>query len=249
MIGKLSRIMPYMLFRREVPALIDLVSVSKVYKTGGSPAVSDVNLHVERGEFIFLVGPSGAGKTTLIKLISREELPSSGRILFLGHDTSAYKPQELLRHRRRMGLVFQDFRLLKSKTIYENVALALEVTGRPPQEIKAKVPAILARVGLAGKEEAFPNELSGGEQQRAGIARAIVRDPLLILADEPTGNVDRETAWGLMELFEDINRGGTTVIIATHAWDLVDRMKKRVITLDKGRVIRDELQGSYSHAH
>jgi len=232
-----------------VPSLIDLFSVSKVYKSGGPPAISCVNLHVEQGEFIFLVGPSGAGKTTLIKLISREELPTSGRILFLNNDTAAYKPPELLRHRRLMGMVFQDFRLLKSKTIYENVALALEVTGRPPQEIKAKVPAVLARVGLAGKEEAFPSELSGGEQQRAGIARAIVRDPLLILADEPTGNVDPETARGLMELFEEINRGGTTVIIATHAWDLVERMKKRVIALDKGRIIKDERQGSFNHAH
>lgn len=241
--------MVYMLLRKEVPALIEIVSVSKIYKPGGLPAVSGVNLHVDRGEFIFLVGPSGAGKTTLIKLISREEIPTSGRIVFLNNNTTGYKPQELLRHRRRMGLVFQDFRLLKSKTIYENVALALEVTGRPLQEIKQRVPAALARVGLAGKEEAFPNELSGGEQQRAGIARAIVREPLVILADEPTGNVDRETARGLMELFEDINRGGTTVIIATHAWDLVDRLKKRVITLEKGRITRDELQGSYDHAH
>lgn len=229
--------------------LINMVSVSKVYKPGSAPAVSDVNLHIDQGEFIFLVGPSGAGKTTLIKLISREEMPTAGRIFFLDNDTTIYKEPELLRHRRRMGLVFQDFRLLKSKTVYENVALALEVTGRPPREIKERVPAALARVGLAGKEGSFPNELSGGEQQRVGIARAIVREPLVILADEPTGNVDRETAWGLMDLFETINQGGATVIIATHAWDLVDCLKKRVITLEKGQVIEDEQQGSYNHAH
>jgi cell division transport system ATP-binding protein len=229
--------------------LINMVSVSKVYKPGSAPAVSDVNLHIDQGEFIFLVGPSGAGKTTLIKLISREEMPTAGRIFFLDNDTTIYKEPELLRHRRRMGLVFQDFRLLKSKTVYENVALALEVTGRPPREIKERVPAALARVGLAGKEGSFPNELSGGEQQRVGIARAIVREPLVILADEPTGNVDRETAWGLMDLFETINQGGATVIIATHAWDLVDCLKKRVITLEKGQVIGDEQQGSYNHAH
>lgn len=241
--------MDYMQIWKEVPALINMVSVSKIYKPGGAPAVSEVNLQIDRGEFIFLVGPSGAGKTTLIKLISREELPTTGQIVFLNSNTTAYKPAELLRHRRRMGLVFQDFRLLKSKTVYENVALALEVTGRPPQEIKERVPAALARVGLAGKEDSFPNELSGGEQQRAGIARAIVREPLVILADEPTGNVDRETARDLMELFETINQGGTTVIIATHAWDLVDRLKKRVITLENGRITGDEQQGSYNHAH
>ncbi len=229
--------------------MIDFVSVSKVYKPGGIPAVSDINLHLGRGEFIFLIGPSGAGKTTLIRLISREETATAGQITFLDKNIAAYKPPELLLHRRRMGLVFQDFRLLNSKTVFENVSLALEVVGRPLQEIKEKVPAALARVGLAGKEKVFPNELSGGEQQRIGIARAIVREPLVILADEPTGNVDRDTGRGLMELFEDINKGGTTVVMATHAWDLVDSLKKRVITLEKGRITRDELQGSYGHAH
>jgi cell division transport system ATP-binding protein len=229
--------------------LIEMVSVSKVYKAGSRPAVSEVNLHVNQGEFVFLVGPSGAGKTTLIKLISREEMPTAGEIKFLGRETAAYKERQLLLHRRQMGLVFQDYRLLKSKTIYENVALALEVSGRPPQEIRRRVPAALARVGLAGKEGSFPDELSGGEQQRAGIARAIVREPLMILADEPTGNVDRETARGIMELFETINEGGTTVIIATHAWDMVDRLKKRVVSLEEGRIVGDEEQGSYGHVH
>lgn len=229
--------------------MIRMVSVSKVYQSGNVSALSDLSLHVGPGEFVFLVGPSGAGKTTLIKLVSREELPTGGRICFLDCDTASYNEPELLHHRRRMGLVFQDFRLLKSKTIFENVALALEVTGRPPREIRERVPSALARVGLAGKENFFPDELSGGEQQRAGIARAIVRNPLLILADEPTGNVDRETARGLMELFETINRDGTTVIIATHAWDLVDRLKKRVVTLDRGRITGDEERGSYDNAY
>lgn len=229
--------------------MIEIVSATKVYKTGSRPAVEEVDLHVGRGEFIFLVGPSGAGKTTLIKLISREELPTGGQIKFLGSNTAAYKERQLLLHRQQMGLVFQDFRLLKSKTIYENVALALEVSGRPPQEIKRRVPVALDRVGLAGKENSFPSELSGGEQQRAGIARAVVREPLVLLADEPTGNVDRETALGLMELFETINEDGTTVLIATHAWDMVDRLKKRVVTLEQGRVVGDELQGSYDRVH
>ncbi len=229
--------------------MIRMEAVSKTYRPGGTPALSELDLQIGRGEFVFLVGPSGAGKTTLIKLISREEMPTAGRIEFLENDTAAYREPELLQHRRRMGLVFQDYRLLKSKTIFENVALALEVVGRPPREIRERVPAALARVGLTGKENSFPDELSGGEQQRAGIARAIVRKPLLILADEPTGNVDRKTARGLMELFETINGDGTTVIIATHAWDMVDRLKKRVITLEKGWITGDEEQGSYGDVH
>ena len=229
--------------------LIDMVGVSKRYANSGEHAVEKVSLRVDPGEFVFLVGPSGAGKTTLIKLIFREQLPSSGRISFLGRDTGAYRPGELLLHRRRMGMVFQDFRLLKSKTVFENVAFALEVLGRPPGEIKDRVPAALEQVGIRGKEKAFPSQLSGGEQQRVGIARAIVKEPLVILADEPTGNVDRDTSWQIMELFEKINGQGTTVVIATHAWDLVDRMRKRVVALEKGLIIRDEKRGSYSHEH
>ncbi len=230
-------------------SLIELKRVSKSYNSCTQPAVADLSLQVNRGEFVFLVGPSGAGKSTLIKLVFREQTPSSGQITFEGRDLSSLKQKELLRHRRRIGMVFQDYRLLKQKTVYENVAFALEVIGRPAKEIRRKVPAALAEVGLTGKEKAFPAELSGGEQQRVGIARAIVKDPLLILADEPTGNLDRNNAMQLMELFETINRSGTTVIIATHAWDLVDRMKKRVVAMENGCLIRDEQRGSYGNEH
>ncbi len=229
--------------------MIEISQLTKSYNTSSCPAVSNVSLQICTGEFVFMVGPSGAGKSTLIKLIFREEVQNSGKILFLGRDTLTYKPRELLQHRRQMGMVFQDFRLLKTKTVFENVAFALEVVGRPQKEIRETVAAALSKVGLTGKEGSFPGELSGGEQQRVGIARAIVKNPLVILADEPTGNLDRETSWQLMELFEKINRSGTTVIIATHAWDLVDTMKKRVLALEKGRLTRDEQQGSYSDDH
>lgn len=226
--------------------MIEVNWLSKYYNNGEA-ALLNVNLKINSGEFVFIVGPSGAGKSTLIKMIFREELPSSGKIFFLGHDTSIYRQRELLKHRQRMGMVFQDFRLLKAKTVFENVAFALEVMGRPKKEIRQRVPAALDKVGLAGKGNSFPGELSGGEQQRVGIARAIVKNPLVILADEPTGNLDRETSGKLMELFEEINLNGTTVIVATHAWEQVDAMKKRVVALENGRLMRDEYRGSYSH--
>lgn len=229
--------------------MIDFKQATKLYPNRTQPAVSNVSLQVERGEFVFFVGPSGAGKSTLIKLIFREQALTSGEIKFEGRDLSRLKERELLSHRRKIGMVFQDYRLLKQKTVYENVAFALEVIGRSPKEIRSKVPAVLAEVGLAGKEKAFPTELSGGEQQRVGIARAIVKDPLVILADEPTGNLDRDNAWQIMELFETINRRGTTVIIATHALDMVEYMKKRVVAIENGRIVRDERQGAYSYEH
>ncbi|OEF97051.1 cell division ATP-binding protein FtsE [Desulfuribacillus alkaliarsenatis] len=229
--------------------MIDFKQASKLYSNRTQPAVSNISLQVDRGEFVFFVGPSGAGKSTLIKLIFREQALTSGEIKIEGRDLSILKESELLSHRRKIGMVFQDYRLLKQKTVYENVAFALEVIGRSPEEIRSKVPAVLAEVGLAGKEKAFPTELSGGEQQRVGIARAIVKDPLIILADEPTGNLDRDNAWQIMELFEAINRRGTTVIIATHALDMVEHMKKRVVALENGLIIRDERQGSYSYEH
>ena len=227
--------------------MIEIRQVTKVYNGSNAPALSDVSLEVERGDFVFLVGHSGAGKSTLIKLIFQEIKPTSGQVRFMGRDISVFKEGELLRHRRRIGMVFQDFRLLKQKTVFENVAFALEVVGESPRKIRQKVPIVLEKVGLTGKAGSFPSELSGGEQQRVGIARAIVKDPLIIMADEPTGNVDRDNSWQLMELFQEINRGGTTVIIATHAWDMVDRMQKRVISLEKGCLVRDEHRGSYSH--
>ncbi|EEG76825.1 cell division ATP-binding protein FtsE [Dethiobacter alkaliphilus] len=229
--------------------MIEIKEVSKHYNGSHAPALAGFSLQVEQGDFLFLVGPSGAGKSTLIKLIFREQTPSAGAVLFDGKSIADFKQNELLNHRRRIGMVFQDYRLLKQKTVYENVAFALEVIGSSPKEIRQKVPAAIEKVGLKGKENSFPTELSGGEQQRVGIARAIVKEPLMILADEPTGNLDRENARQLMSLFEDINREGTTVIIATHAWDMVDQMQKRVIALENGRLVRDEQRGSYGREH
>ncbi len=229
--------------------MISFQKVTKSYKESIKPALENLSLHIEEGEFVFLVGSSGAGKSTLIKLISREQLPTTGKIFFQNRNTENYKAGELLQHRRSIGLIFQDYRLLKQKTVYENVAFALEVLGRSPKEIRKKVPIALEEVGLIDKTNVLPSTLSGGEQQRVGIARAIVKDPLLLLTDEPTGNLDRDNAWQLMELFEKINRRGTTIIIATHAWDIVNRMKKRVIALDGGILLRDEKHGSYDYEH
>jgi len=226
--------------------LIELYNVSKVYESGVK-AVTDINLRIAKGEFVFLVGPSGAGKSTLTKLIFREQLPTTGQIFFRGRNILRFKGREVLQLRRQIGIVFQDFRLLPRKTVFENVAFALEVIGRPRKEIRRRVPVALAQVGLSGKEDAFPDQLSGGEQQRVGIARAIVKRPLVILADEPTGNLDPGTSREIMDLFEQINRDGATVIIATHAWDIVNRMRKRVVALENGRLVYDEEQGSYSH--
>lgn len=226
--------------------MIELYNVSKVYESGVK-AVTDINLRIAKGEFVFLVGPSGAGKSTLTKLIFREQLPTTGQIFFRGRNILRFKGREVLQLRRQIGIVFQDFRLLLRKTVFENVAFALEVIGRPRKEIRRRVPVALAQVGLSGKEDAFPDQLSGGEQQRVGIARAIVKRPLVILADEPTGNLDPGTSREIMDLFEQINRDGATVIIATHAWDIVNRMRKRVVALENGRLVYDEEQGSYSH--
>ncbi|MBE0465905.1 MAG: cell division ATP-binding protein FtsE [Candidatus Desulforudis sp.] len=226
--------------------MIQLYNVSKVYDSG-IPAVSDISIRIAKGEFVFLVGPSGAGKSTVTRLIFREQLPTTGQVFFRGKNVLRFGQRDILQLRRQIGMVFQDFRLLPRKTVFENVAFALEVIGRSRREIRERVPVALAQVGLQGKEEAFPDQLSGGEQQRVGVARAIVKKPLVILADEPTGNLDPDTSWELMGLFEQINRDGTTVLIATHAWDIVNRMRKRVIALENGRLVRDEEQGSYRH--
>lgn len=224
--------------------MIQLYNVSKVYENGVK-AVSDLSLHIKKGEFAFLVGPSGAGKSTLIKLICREVLPSRGQVMFNGKNILRMKPREVPYLRRKIGMVFQDFRLLPQKTAAENVAFALEITGTSNREIKRLVPAVLEQVGLKDKADLLPAQMSGGEQQRVGIARAIVNNPLMIIADEPTGNLDPDTSWEIMSLFQEINRRGTTILMVTHASDIVDNLKKRVIALHNGSIVRDEESGVY----
>jgi len=224
--------------------LIQLYNVTKIY-SNGVKALTDVTLRIRKGEFVFLVGPSGAGKSTLNKLLYREELPTRGQIILNGKNVIRMRAREVPYLRRKIGMVFQDFRLLPRKTVYENVAFALEVIGASDREIKRTVPAVLNMVGLAEKAGVFPDHLSGGEQQRVCVARAIVNNPVLIIADEPTGNLDPETSWELMKLFLEINRRGTTIIMATHAWEIVDAMKKRVIELSGGKIVRDEEEGAY----
>ncbi len=226
--------------------MIQLQNVTKVYQSGNK-ALSDVTLRIHKGEFVFLVGPSGAGKSTLTKLLYREELPSRGQIIFNGKNVVRMQPRDVPYLRRKIGMVFQDFRLLSQKTVYENVAFALEVIGSSNREIKKTVPAVLSMVGLTEKADVFPDHLSGGEQQRVCVARAIVNNPILIIADEPTGNLDPETSWELMKLFKEINRRGATIIMATHAWDIVDTMKQRVVELTGGKIVRDEEEGAYRY--
>ncbi|MEW5953755.1 MAG: cell division ATP-binding protein FtsE [Bacillota bacterium] len=226
--------------------MIQLYNVTVVYDNDVK-GLNDVTLQINKGEFVFLVGPSGAGKSTLIKLICREELPTRGQLIFNGRNLARLKNREVPYYRRRIGMVFQDFRLLPNKTVFENVAFAMEIAGASTREIKRAVPSVLSMVGLEKKAGAMPSQLSGGEQQRTCVARALVNNPALILADEPTGNLDPDTSWELMVLLRDINRRGTTILMATHAWDIVDAMKKRVIALSGGRVIRDEERGVYAH--
>lgn len=226
--------------------MINFYNVTKLYPNGVK-ALNDISLTINKGEFVFLVGPSGAGKTSLIKVLFREELPTRGQVLFKGKNIARLKGREIPYLRRKIGMVFQDFRLLPQKNVFENVAFAMEVTGASTREIKTRVPAVLERVGLLEKTRVFPSELSGGEQQRVCIARAIVNNPVVLIADEPTGNLDPDTAWGLMRLLEEINQSGTTVIMATHARDIVDAMKKRVVAMSGGRVTRDEESGVYDH--
>ena len=207
----------------------------------------DVTLSLDRGEFVFVVGPSGAGKTTLAKLIYREELPTRGQVIFNGKNTARLRPREVSLLRRQIGMVFQDFRLLPRKTVFENVALALEITGQPWREIKKRVPEVLERVGLLNKVKAFPHQLSGGEQQRVCLARALVNRPALVIADEPTGNLDAENARELIRLLLEANRDGTTVLMATHALDIVKVLQKRVIALNEGRLVDYAVQESYRY--
>lgn len=222
--------------------MIEFRDVCKTYGTG-TEAVHNANFKIEKGEFAFLIGGSGSGKSTLIKMILKEEEPTSGKIIINGKDTTYLKPSRVPYLRRSMGIVFQDFRLLPDKTVYENVAFAMHVVKATPKHIRRQVPMVLAQVGLSHKAKVFPNELSGGEQQRVALARAIVNNPSMLIADEPTGNLDPNTAWDIMRLLNDINLRGTTVVVATHAKDIVDRMHKRVIQVDNGNIVRDEKGG------
>jgi cell division transport system ATP-binding protein len=224
--------------------MIEVQQISMVYPNGVE-ALNNITLLMERGEFVFLVGESGAGKSTLIRLICREFLPSSGSIRINGRDITRLKRREVPMLRRNIGVVFQDFRLLPNRSVYDNVAFAMQVVGASGREMRRRVPESLEMVGLRGKEKMKPAELSGGEQQRVCLARAIVNKPVLIIADEPTGNLDPKTSMDIVELLKDINIRGTTVVMATHDREIVDALRRRVVVLDGGRVVRDEWKGVY----
>ncbi|MBW1603239.1 cell division ATP-binding protein FtsE [Streptomyces sp. JJ66] len=229
--------------------MIRFDSVSKTYPRQNRPALRDVSLEIERGEFVFLVGSSGSGKSTFLRLVLREERASHGQVHVLGKDLGRLSHWKVPQMRRQLGTVFQDFRLLPNKTVAENVAFALEVIGRRRGEIRKAVTEVLNLVGLGGKEDRMPGELSGGEQQRVAIARAFVNRPKLLIADEPTGNLDPQTSIGIMKLLDRINRTGATVIMATHDQQIVDQMRKRVIELEQGRLVRDQSRGVYGYQH
>ncbi|MCL2341769.1 MAG: cell division ATP-binding protein FtsE [Firmicutes bacterium] len=224
--------------------MIEFKNVCKTYSTG-TEAVNNATFKIEKGDFAFLVGASGSGKSTLIKLILKEEEPTSGNIIINGKDTTFLKPKRIPYLRRSMGVVFQDFRLLSDKTVYDNVAFAMNIVKATPKHIRRQVPMVLSLVGLSGKAKVYPDELSGGEQQRVALARALVNNPSMIIADEPTGNLDPDTAWDIMTLLNEINLRGTTVVIATHAKDIVDKMRKRVIEIVDGNIVRDDVKGGY----
>lgn len=226
--------------------MLKMTDVSKVYP-GGSVALQNVDIHIEPGEFVFVVGPSGAGKSTFIKMLFREVLPTTGSIFVNGVDILSLTPKEIPYMRRQLGIIFQDYRLLPDRTVYENVAFAMEVIETPRRKIKRRVLNVLDLVGLRHRADAYPNELSGGEQQRIAIARAIVNDPIMVIADEPTGNLDPETSWDIMEIFKEINAEGTTIVMATHDKEIVDAMGKRVIAIEDGNIVRDEARGVYGY--
>ena len=226
--------------------MIEFKDVTKEYSKGIA-ALNGVNLKIEKGEFAFIVGDSGSGKSTLIRLLLKELDPTSGSIIVNGQNLNRLKHRKIPQYRRHLGVVFQDFRLLKDRNIYENIAFALRVTETSPRIIKQKVPAALSLVGPAQKYKAFPKELSGGEQQRVAIARAIVNEPAILLADEPTGNLDPTNSWEIMKLLEEANERGTTVLVVTHNQEIVNEMKKRVITMKKGVIVSDEQKGGYNN--
>jgi cell division transport system ATP-binding protein len=223
-------------------------NVNKVYPEQPTAALYDVSMEIEKGEFVFLVGPSGSGKSTMLRLVLKEDRPTSGQIRVAGKDLHRLSNWKVPQLRRRIGTVFQDFRLLPNKTIFENVAFALQVIGKPRRQINRDVPAVLDLVGLSGKEDRMPDQISGGEQQRVAVARAFVNRPLILLADEPTGNLDPSTSVGIMKLLDRINRTGTTVVMATHDQSIVDQMRKRVIELDRGYLVRDQSRGVYGYS-
>lgn len=224
--------------------MIHLYNVTKEYPNG-AVALKNVTVNINKGEFVFLVGPSGAGKSTFIRLIFREELPTSGQVIIAGKSIARLRPSKVAVLRRNIGVVFQDFRLLPDRTVFENVAFAMRVLQYSQREIDQRVPEVLHLVGLTSKAGNYPYQLSGGEQQRTAIARAIVNNPKILVADEPTGNLDPETSWEIMHLLYEINKRGTTLIVATHDQKIVDAMKRRVIALDRGRLVRDDQEGGY----
>lgn len=229
-------------------SLISLEHVSKIYPKGTRPALDDISLDVNRGDFVFLVGASGSGKTTLLSLLLREEEATKGEIHVAGNDLRRLVNRQVPQYRRTLGFIFQDYKLLNNKTVYQNVAFALEVIGTSRSTIKSLVPRVLETVGLTGKENNYPHELSGGEAQRVAIARAYVNHPQILLADEPTGNLDPTTSLGIMEVLDAINRTGTTIVMATHNEEIVNSMRKRVVELHAGHIVRDEREGSYDSA-
>lgn len=226
--------------------MLEMIDVSKIYP-GGSVALQDINVRMEQGEFVFIVGPSGAGKSTFFKMLFREVLPSSGKVIVNGHDLVKMTDKEIPYFRRQLGIVFQDYRLLPDRTVYDNVAFAMQVIETPYRKIKRRVNDVLDLVGLRKRAHAYPTELSGGEQQRIAIARAIVNDPILLIADEPTGNLDPETSWEIMDIFREVNKSGTTIVMATHDREIVDEMEKRVIAIEHGHIVRDDAKGVYGY--
>ena len=224
--------------------MITMENVSKAY-VEGIPAIKNISLHIDRGEFVFIVGDSGSGKSTLIKLLLKELEPTSGKITVNGQNLGRLKRKQIPRYRRKIGVVFQDFRLLKDRNVYENIAFAQRVIMTPTRKIRREVPKMLSLIGLAEKYKSFPKQLSGGEQQRVALARALVNHPDLLLADEPTGNLDPKNSWEIMKLLESINEKGTTVLVVTHNREIVDEMKKRVSTMNRGVIISDEKEGGY----
>ncbi|SMP45316.1 cell division ATP-binding protein FtsE [Anoxynatronum buryatiense] len=226
--------------------MIEFRNIHKTYDNGVQ-ALNGINLKINKGEFVFLVGPSGAGKSTFIKLLLKEEEPSDGCILVDNEDITRFSRRKVPYLRRKISVVFQDFRLLEEKTLYENVAFAMQVVGASPKDIRRQVPMVLGMVGLSDRAKQYPHQLSGGEKQRVSIARAIVNRPIILIADEPTGNLDPETAWEVMKVLRHISRRGTTILMATHAKDIVDVMQQRVVALEKGRIVRDAQRGIYGY--